>query len=173
MPSLRNARFVAAFEESLRRALDRKEFRVVHYSIQRDHLHALVEADDPAGLGRGMKALGSRLAWTVRRVFRRTGRVLSDRYHLHVLRAPREVRNALAYVLLNARKHAAALGRRVRPSWRVDPASSSRWFEGWRERIMPPPDPPAVAEARTWLHRTGWRRHGRLSLDEMPGCPFG
>jgi REP element-mobilizing transposase RayT len=170
VPSLRNARFVAAFEESLRRGRERKKFRIVHYSIQRDHLHALVEAEGAAALGRGMKALGSRLAWTVRRVFGRTGRVLTDRYHLHVLRGPREVRNALAYVLLNAHKHAAALGRRVRPRWQVDPASSGRWFTGWRERVTPAPEAPAVSDARSWLLRTGWRRHGLLSVDEVPAA---
>ena len=31
----------------------------------------------------------------------------SDRYHLRVLRTPREVPNALAYVLLNVRQHRA------------------------------------------------------------------
>jgi hypothetical protein len=44
-------------------------------------------------------------------VFRRAGQVLADRCHVHVLRTPREVRNAIAYVLLNARRHLAKAGR--------------------------------------------------------------
>ena len=67
----------------------------------------IVEAKDRDALGRGMKSIGSRLARAVNRVFKRAGPVLADRYHVRVLRTPREVRNALAYVLLNARRHAA------------------------------------------------------------------
>jgi hypothetical protein len=65
------------------------------------------------------------------RVFRRTGPVLADRAHVRVLRTPREVRHAIAYVLLNARRHAAKAGRLVHDRIaRIDPASSGRWFEG-------------------------------------------
>jgi hypothetical protein len=114
-----------------------------------------------------MMSLGSRLARAVNRTFGRRGRVLADRYHARVLKTPREVRNALAYVLLNARRHA---GRRARRCDTVDPASSGRWFDGWRTHPMPAraPDAPAVARPRTWLARTGWRRHGRIGLDEVP-----
>jgi hypothetical protein len=41
-----------------------------------------------------MKALGARLAHAANRLLGRTGPVLADRYHLRVLRTPREVRNA-------------------------------------------------------------------------------
>jgi transposase len=67
-------------------------------------------------------------------VFRRAGRVIADRSHVHVLKTPREVRNAIAYVLLNARRHRAKQGRRPSATARVDPASSGRWFSGWRRR---------------------------------------
>jgi REP element-mobilizing transposase RayT len=158
---------VRALEESLRSGCERGDFRVVEYSIQREHLHALVEADDARALGRGMKSLGTRLAWTIKRVFGRTGRVLADRYHVHVLRTPREVRNAIAYVLNNARKHAVELGRRVLHS--IDPASSGRWFSGWSEPVPAAHDPPAVASPRSWLLRVGWLRHGLVSISEIPG----
>jgi hypothetical protein len=100
-----------------------------------------------------MKSFGSRLARAVNRVFGLHGRVLPDRYHLHILQTPREVRNALAYVLLDARRHAAKLGRRLTTAGRVDPASSGRWFDGWRIPFARRAgcDPPAVAAARTWL----------------------
>jgi hypothetical protein len=114
-----------------------------------------------------MKAIGARLARAVNRTFGRRGSVLVERFHLHILRTPREVRNALAYVLLNARKH---LGRLALRGSRIDPASSGRWFEGWRNaRDQIPQDPPAVARPRTWLLSSGWRRHGLLAPDEMPG----
>jgi REP element-mobilizing transposase RayT len=105
LPSLRSRRFVREFRRSLRRACERGEFRVVHYSIQRDHLHLVVEAAGKAALGRGMKSVSARLARAANRAFGRRGAVLDGRYHLRVLRTPREVRHALAYVLLNARKH--------------------------------------------------------------------
>jgi REP element-mobilizing transposase RayT len=162
---------VREVEATFRRGCERGRFRLVHYSIQSNHLHLMVEAASAADLGRGMKSLGARLARAVNRVFARRGRVLEDRYHLHVLRTPREVRNALAYVLLNARRHAAKLGRRPTRARGADPCSSGRWFEGWR--VMPgigrAPDQPAVAAAHTWLLRIGWRRAGLIGLSEVPG----
>lgn len=169
VPSLRKRAVVLEIERSFTAlCAARSDFRLVHYSIQSDHLHLLVEASDGSVLARGMKALGARLARAVNRVFRRAGAVLRDRYYLHVLRTPREVRNALRYVLLNVRKHA----RRALPDARVDPASSGRWFDGWL-RVAPmddgEPDARAVATARTWLLSVGWRRHGLIEPADVPG----
>ncbi len=141
---------------------------MVQYSIQGNHVHMLVEAPGPDALGRGMKSVGARLARAVNRVFSRNGPVLADRYHARVLKTPREVRNALAYVLLNARRHALRAARKVGRGMMVDPATSGRWFEGWRRPIGPARDAPAVAGAHTWLLRKGWRRHGLIGLDEIP-----
>jgi hypothetical protein len=116
-----------------------------------------------------MKSVGARLARAVNRVFHRSGAVLADRFHLHVLRTPREVRNAIAYVLMNARRHLAKLGRAMDATSRIDPASSGRWFAGWRVAMERAYDSPAVAIARTWLLSVGWRRHGLLSPSENPG----
>ena len=118
-------------------------------------------------LSLGMRGLTVRLARGLNRIWGRVGRVLADRYHSRVLRTPREVRNALVYVLQNARKHGA---------WSVrgapDPFSSGRAFGGWKERpvIIPRPEdaPSFLAQARTWLLGRGWRRHGLLSLHEVP-----
>jgi hypothetical protein len=92
--------------------------------------------------------------------------VLADRYHLHVLRSPSEVRSALRYVLLNHRKHA----RRRRAAAQPDPASSGRFFDGWREKLQPQASGWPVARAHTWLLSRGWRRGGgRISLADVPG----
>ncbi|MGH7289526.1 MAG: transposase [Myxococcota bacterium] len=123
---MRDGRFVSAFERSLRELRTRGRFRVAHYSIQPDHGHFIVEAASREDLAAGMKALGARLAKAVNHAFGRRGRVLADRYHLRIFRSPREVRNALAYVLLNARRHLAKRGRPVAAARRVDPASSGR-----------------------------------------------
>ncbi|MBW1685241.1 MAG: transposase [Deltaproteobacteria bacterium] len=169
VPSLRSVRLVRELERSFAGLRQRRDFRLVHYALQGNHAHLIVEAKDPEALGRGMKALGARLARAVNRTFRRKGPVLADRYHLRVLRTPKEVRNALAYVLLNARRHA----RKASRICRCDPASSGRWFDGWRrrpevprlqERLRSPP----VARARSWLLRAGWRRHGLIDPLEVP-----
>ena len=171
VPSLRSRRFVREFQRSLRNVCERGEFRVVHYSIQRDHVHLVVESAGKRALGRGMKAVGSRLARAVHRSFGRRGPVLCGRYHLRILRTPREVRNAIAYVLLNARKHWRERTGAA-PPVRLDAASSGCWFDGWKRLPISKEaarDSPAVALARTWLLSAGWRRHGRIDPAEVPG----
>jgi REP-associated tyrosine transposase len=140
------------------------------------HAHLIVEARDRPALGRGMKAIGARLALAVNRVAKRSGRVFADRYHLQLLPTPRQVWNALRYVLLNARRHAAKARRSVDASVRLDPASSARWFEGWKRKVPSADEPPAarlthppVARAKTWLLAVGWRRHGLLDPADVPG----
>jgi REP element-mobilizing transposase RayT len=160
---LRDGRVVREVERSFRAACEQGRFRVVQYSIQRDHVHLLVEADGSGALGRGMKCIGGRLARAVHRAFGRRGPVLADRYHHRVLRTPREVRNALAYLLLNFRKHGIAIRERI------DPASSGRWFEGWTRAVIGSVEGAPVARARSWLLRVGWRRHGRVDPFETPG----
>jgi hypothetical protein len=147
----------------------RARFRIVHYSVQGNHLHLLVEATSAWDLACGLKSVVARFARAVNRVFRRTGPVLADRCHVHVLRTPREVRNAIAYVLLNARRHLAKAGRALPRLVEIDPASSGRWFSGWRAVIPRAEDEPAVAEPRTWLLGAGWRRLGLIDPREVPG----
>jgi len=80
-------------------------FSLVHFSVQRDHLHLIAEASDRRALSRGIQGLSIRVARAVNRQLARKGRLFSDRYHARALKTPREVRFALRYVLLNARKH--------------------------------------------------------------------
>lgn len=175
LPSLRTASFVRAFEASIRKGCERGRFRVVQWSVQRDHLHLVVEAASVSDLGSGMKSVALRVVRAAQRVFNlgRRGAVLRDRSHVRLLRSPREVRRALAYVLLNARRHAAqrriALDRR--PA-RVDPASSGRWFDGWKAGSVADRDvgSPAVARPRSWLLAIGWRKSGLIDVTEIPGA---
>jgi hypothetical protein len=115
-----------------------------------------------------MKSLAARFAKAVNRALGRRGRVLRERYHLHVLRTMREVRNALRYVLNNARRHLRKRGRPL-PRASVDPGSSGAWFLGWRPGVRLPRaiGPPPVARATTWLARVGWRRLGLLDPAEI------
>jgi REP element-mobilizing transposase RayT len=168
LPSLRRQPVIAVLETTFRAACERGRFRLVHYSIQRDHLHLIVEADDHVELGNGMKSIAARIARAVNRVFRRRGACLAGRYHVRWLRSPRQLRNALRYVLLNVRKHYCE-SHGAPPPVRLDPASLARWFDGWRGR---PPDGSSsrpVALARCWLLRVGWRRRGLIDPAEVPG----
>jgi hypothetical protein len=135
-------------------------FRLLHYSVQADHIHLLAEADGHVALVRGIQGLAVRVAKAVNRALRRRGRVWGDRYHARVLHTPREVRSALVYVLQNWRKHRpGACG--------LDPRSSGAWFDGWRDAAVDA-RPSPVAAGRTWLARVGWRRHGLVGIDEAP-----
>jgi hypothetical protein len=138
-------------------------FRVLHFSIQADHLHLMVEADGPTDFERGVRGLAIRVAKAMNRVLGRRGRVWHGRYHARMLRTPREVRNAFVYVLNNFRKH-------VRAARGLDPCSSAPWFDGWSTaaatgRVLAASP---VARACTWLARIGWRRHGLIDADERP-----
>jgi REP element-mobilizing transposase RayT len=168
VPTLRTRRLLSELERSWREVRERPRFRIVEYSVQGNHVHLLVEAASSRDLACGLKSVVARFARAVNRVFRRVGQVLSDRCHVHVLRTPREVRNAIAYVLLNTRRHLAKLGRALPRLAAIDRASSGRWFEGWVQSPELALDPPAVAPARTWLLRKGWRRHGLIRPDEVP-----
>jgi len=176
LPSLRDGRFVREFRRSLAEACERGDFRVNHYSLQGDHAHLIVEARGKEALARGMKSIAARLARALNRVASRNGPVLDGRYHHRSLRSPREVRRALAYVLLNARRHLQKQRRKAVATSRarLDPASSARWFDGWRPQVasrLPEPTNREVARPRTWLLRVGWRRHGLVDPREVPGLP--
>ena len=137
-------------------------FRVAQFSVQTNHVHLIIETADEGTLGRGMQGLAIRLAKAVNRLSRRRGRVWAERYHSRALRTPKEVRHALAYVLLNGRKHqVCGVG--------IDPCSSGRWFDGWGGRVALSSERRPVARAESWLLRLGWRRHGLICLGESPG----
>jgi REP element-mobilizing transposase RayT len=149
---------------------DQGKFRMVHYSVQRNHLHLVIEAKDRAAMSKGMQRIGIRIALQLNKAMgRRSGRVLCDRYHEQHLESPRQVRNALGYVLNNFRKHLwKDEKRRCEKNW-VDPFSSAEFFDGWKDR--PPLQVPLggpVTAPRTWLLTEGWRRSGLLPCDLIP-----
>jgi REP element-mobilizing transposase RayT len=177
--SLRSFEGFAAVREARLSTLRLEDsFRIIHFSIQRNHIHMIVEAHDRRALWKGMQVFGIscarqlNAALTARRGKRRRGAVFTDRYYARALTTPREVRNCLSYVLNNWRHHKVDQGH----PWKVDPYSSALAFDGWKER----PEGkrfaiPAGYEGswiwlpRTWLMTTGWRRHGRISIFEVPG----
>ncbi len=161
LPNLRRERTLVLLREALAAGADRFGFRLVEYSIQTNHLHLLAEGEDARSIARGMQGLLVRIAKALNRHWERRGKVLVERYHARILGTPREVRNALVYVLQNARKHGARLTG-------IDGFSSGHWFDGWRDRVARVPSP--IARARSWLLTTGWRRWGLLRLAEVPSA---
>ncbi|AKU92048.1 hypothetical protein AKJ08_2435 [Vulgatibacter incomptus] len=140
--NLRTRRCYRILEKALFAASDHKGMRLTTYSVQGNHLHLVVEAQDGQALSRGVQGLCVRIARGLNRLMKRKGKVFADRFHSHVLSTPREVRNAVAYVLGNARIHALRQGRPA-------PASADPYSAG--------PGDPTVALPRTWLLRVGWR----------------
>ncbi|MFO0737711.1 MAG: transposase [Labilithrix sp.] len=144
-----------------------KHFQVVHFTIQTDHLHLIVEAPDKRGLARGVAGLEIRIARRINKLLARKGRFWSERYHRHDLRSPTETRNALRYVLLNVQKHFQVLGDRAF----ADPSSSAPTFGGFsRAPVTFHDDQPWTRVApRTWLLGIGWRqRQGLLDPADAP-----
>jgi putative transposase len=114
--------------------------QVVHFSVQGNHLHLIVEAEGRSALSRSMQSLAVRLAMRLNRLAGRRGGVFADRYHVRVMTTPRDVANTLRYVLENYRKHA----QETLPwSWK-DPFASS--IDG------------PLREPSVWLLRVGWTR---------------
>jgi putative transposase len=170
VPNLRTERCMHVLRRAFREGRERGGFRLVQYAVQPDHLHLIVEASDKKALSSGMRGLSIRIARQLNGTLGRRGQVFADRYHARQLKTPREVRNALAYVLLQAHRHAAK-GRGGMATPVVDPCSSAPLFDGFTGERRPRAGPwdATVVAARTWLLTTGWRRHGKIDPWEIPG----
>jgi REP element-mobilizing transposase RayT len=79
--------------------------RIIHYSLEHDHIHLYAESDDNKILARAMKALGGSLIKKINKYFKVKGRCYKTRYHLRILRSATEVKNVINYILKNGIKH--------------------------------------------------------------------
>ena len=158
LPSLRRKTTRTVLEVAFSRGADRFGFRLVHYSIQSNHLHLIAEAADRRALARGMQGLLVRVARALNKHWGRRGSVFADRYHARELRSPREVRAALVYVLHNARHHSVQIVG-------IDPFSSGPWFDGWTRPIASVACASPCVRPRSWLLRHGWMRRGRIEFN--------
>jgi len=146
-------------------------FQVVHHSIQSNHLHLLIEATDRRALSGGLRGLLVRIARALNRLWGRRGSVFADRFHERVLLNPRQVRNALVYVLQNLRKHGIHMHE-------PDPFSSGPEFDGWSARspgsgssgrsFLQRAGRVEIPSPKTWLLGVGWQRHGLIDPCEAP-----
>jgi REP element-mobilizing transposase RayT len=136
----------------------------IHFALLSNHLHLIVEARDNEALERGMKSLNGRLGKFLAGIAGR--RVWNGRFHMHVLKSPTEMKNALKYVLLNFSKHERLIEH-------LDHFSSGRAFTRWRELLSGrlngllkmqnvetsiPLSDFGLSPPRSWLAREGWTR---------------
>jgi putative transposase len=173
--------YQAIREATLTTAL-REDFRIIHLSIQRTHVHLLVEADNAQALSSGMqgfqisaaKHLNAAIS-KVRPGPRRRGTVFPDRYHAEIITSPRQARHALSYVMNNWRKHEEDR-KAPMSTWTIDWFSTGVTFPGWAEYGDEPCfwrgpatyDPLIVYQPKTWLLREGWKKSGTISCHEVP-----
>jgi REP element-mobilizing transposase RayT len=155
--NLRSRRSFDVIAAALCGVARRTDFRVVHFSIQGNHIHLIVEANGTAALANGMRAVGIRIARGLNRMMGRSGRVFADRYHAHVLRTPTEAHNALRYAVGNFASHAARRGEPMRPGY-VDRFSSASAElpvsrPAQQELFGNDPAPTLTRAAETWLLR--------------------
>jgi len=149
-------------------------FRIVEFNVLGNHLHLITEAADKRALSTGIQGFAGRVAYRLNVALEREGKLFAQRYHARYLKTPREVRNALRYVLLNRKHHRAE--QKFTKTW-IDPFSSAAWFDGWAAPIRA--DEPwkrallaaerPTAKPTGWLLSVGWKKHGLLAFDERPG----
>jgi REP element-mobilizing transposase RayT len=172
---LRKPKAYRALRAAAARVLGRGDFRIVHVSIQHNHVHLLVEADDRMALARGMQAFETAAARRLNRALGRArGKVFLHRYHATMLTTPKQVRHCLSYVLNNWRRHREDLRGAAQRRAHLDPYSTAIRFDGWLgvDGTFPIPDgyePLPTSPPTVWLLTTGWRRHGPMDCREVPG----
>ena len=168
VPHFRAANIAPVVSEAIGRANRRADFRVVHFCLAGTHMHLICEADGPEELASGMRSVNGTIAKAVNKRLGRKGRVIASRFHLHVLRSKREVRNAVQYVLRNAERHGLhdawrvwvggpGIGEAALSIPRPDPLSTAAWFPYWAEQelLVAPTQIPAsvVRPAQCFLMR--------------------
>ena len=173
-----------AIREATLTTARREDFRIVHLSIQRTHVHLLVEADNKGALAAGMQGFQISAAKHLNAAIskgkpgpRRRGPVFPDRYHAEIITSPRQARHVLSYVMNNFRKHEEDR-RAPMSTWTLDWFSSAVMFPGWAEygdeaflwRGPPTYDPLVVYQPKTWLLREGWKKAGSISYREVPSA---
>ncbi|MGE0395506.1 MAG: transposase [Kofleriaceae bacterium] len=168
---LRRRKLWKVFKSVALRAGERDTFRVVHVSIQSNHLHLLIEAEDAEAIARGMQRFQSMAARALNKVLGRQGKVFAYRYHRVDITSPRQMRCALAYVLNNWRRHREDVTTVGAENELLDPYSTAWAFDGWSDLDeLPGWERLPSAIPKTWLLRLGWRRGGgEISVRAVPG----
>ena len=182
--SLRRRKLYQAMRYATISAALRERIRIVHISLQKTHVHLLVEAENKKALARGMQGFTISAARHINTALgdgaqRRRGKVFVDRYHLKVITSPTQAHHTIRYILCNWRHHGEDR-EGLLSTWLVDPFSTGILFPDWAELEDQPCmwplretyDPLFVRTPTTWLLRGGWKRGGGpISAREVPRRP--
>ncbi len=150
--NLRSQRSFAVIHGAFSEVREREDVRFVEFTILGNHLHAIAEAIGRRALSGGMRALSIRISQRLNAMMGRSGRVLEDRYYVHVLKTPAEVRAALRYVRGNFASHAARRLEKLPAGW-VDPYASVAGSVPRVGQCSLWPEP-VTQPAETWLMRS-------------------
>lgn len=101
---IQNKKILKALHHAIKRAR-LKNLKVIHYTLEYNHVHLLVESSDNKILHQGMQALGISLSKAINRIKRLKGGVYKHRYHFRQISSPRELKNVLHYIFHNGIKH--------------------------------------------------------------------
>jgi REP element-mobilizing transposase RayT len=132
VPRLRQRDGYEAIRAALLHFVNGNAFRIIHISIQVNHLHLIVEAANKHALRRGMQSFAIRAARALNAEFGREGKVFAFRYKAKQITTSLYARNALAYVLNSWRRHRLDRGREL--GMPFDHYSSAWAFTGWSKR---------------------------------------
>ncbi len=170
VPRLRQRGGFDAIRTALLHFVDGADFRVIHISIQRNHLHLIVEASNKRALGRGMQRFAIRAARALNSEFERDGKVFAFRYHAKHITSARYARNAISYVLNNWRRHRADQFN-SEMSMPFDRFSSASMFMGWAASCpyKPSGEGLPISIPRTQLLVFDWEWFGLIDPYEVPG----
>ncbi len=101
---IKNKSVLAILKRSILNAR-RQGLRVIHYSLEYDHVHLLIEADNNHILGKGMQAFGVTFSKAINRLKKLTGEVYKHRYHFRRISSSKELKNVMNYIFTNGVKH--------------------------------------------------------------------
>lgn len=159
--TLRTSDMLVAFQQSAEKAR-KHQLHVIHFSLESNHLHLIVECANNKALADGMKSLAGSFGRAIRKCCGGRGAVFKGRFHLQVFKSPTQMKNGLAYVLLNQSKHEKLIPYN-------DRYSSAEYFGEWKKLLgreigpLLPHKPkfrklPAyLSTPQSWLAREGWR----------------
>jgi hypothetical protein len=82
--------------------------RVIHFTLEYDHVHLLIEAENNLILGKGMQAFGVTFSKALNRMRKIKGTVYKHRYHFRKIVGARQLKNVLNYIFNNGLKHQTA-----------------------------------------------------------------
>jgi len=83
----------------------RFNLKIIHYSLEFDHVHLLIEAENNIILGKGMQSFGVTFSKAINRHRNVSGQVYKHRYHFRKITSAKQLKNVMNYIFKNGVKH--------------------------------------------------------------------